>query len=117
MSNEMEKKSGIVAVAWVISTICGVLMVAAFLAAGYLLDGWVLLKLWSWLVIPITHTAFTLTLTSAIVMCLVVGFLTHQTIPSYKDMKMNYGKNLLTTFVTPLVTLCVGYVLHHFFIH
>lgn len=85
------------------------LLMAAMLATAYLLNGFVLTKLWTWFLVPFGLPE--LNLVQAIGIAMVIGFLTKQHIPSNKDEKAwipmfhLYGGPIITLFIGWIVTL------------
>lgn len=89
--------------------------VVALVIAGYaLLDAVVLTHLWAWFIVPIFHLPM-LTLTAAIGVSLVWGWLSYKCrddeLPELKTTKEKI-KRWCKPFRRALVTLGIGYVVH-----
>ncbi|MCX6736054.1 MAG: hypothetical protein NTZ13_03135 [Candidatus Parcubacteria bacterium] len=77
------------------------------------INGFVLLTLWGWLIVPVFHLA-PITLVPAIGICLIVSYLTHQYIPDNSD--KSFRDLIIESFARPLgeatAVLLIGFVLH-----
>jgi hypothetical protein len=86
------------------------LFVAAF-AAACAVNGWALMHLWRWFVVPFGFPA--LSLPWAIGLSITVGFLTNHTIPKKTD-DTDTMKAALYVFVRPLMAFLIGWVIQRF---
>lgn len=83
-------------------------MVAAMLAAVFILKGFVISQLWLWFIVPVFGLV-SLTIPQAIGMALVIAIVTKDSAPhKYTTQESIIG------FFSPLVTLAIGYVLTFF---
>src|SRR3990167_996277 len=87
------------------------------LTATTILNGLVLVKLWTWFIVPTLGLA-PLTLAPALGIGMVVGFLTHQYVPDNKNDGRTQNERWIDamahTFIYPLISLGVGYIIHLF---
>jgi hypothetical protein len=92
-------------------------LLAVFIAFSSMYNGWVLMKLWEWFIIPVFHLPM-LTLPAAMGLSLVVHFLTyqHQSTSDTKGTEEEEKKKRIRIFVQiflrPLIVLGIGYVIH-----
>ena len=99
---------------------CILVLVACVVAPfSYIVNGWVLAVLWRWFAVPLGLPS--LTVPYAIGVALIVGFLTHQqSSPRGKDDRTQDEKvadgiaALLYSFVGPLFTLGIGWIVTQF---
>ena len=94
----------------------GLLVVAGgSVVALALLRGWVLSILWGWFVVP-TFNLPQLSIPIAIGLALVVGFLAHQSIDVKSPERTGAEKwaHIAMFFVSPLLSLLFGYIVHAF---
>lgn len=84
---------------------------------GAIIDGYVLVKLWSWFAVPVFGVP-QISLAPAIGIGILVSFLTHQNIPSQKDREISevIGAALGETILYPAVVLFVGWVVSQFMV-
>jgi hypothetical protein len=96
---------------------CTGLVVLAFVTiiAGTIMNGWVLSITWGWFIVPFFHLP-KLSLVFAMGIGLVISFLTHQDIPNPKDQTTSeaVGRLVASAFITPLMFLVTGWVIHLF---
>ena len=96
---------------------CGTLVVSAGVIVGLaIVDGWVLSILWDWFVVSLFGLQ-SLSIPQAIGFSLVVGYLTHQTMPNQKnkDDKVDYVA-LASQLLKPFMALFIGWVVYTYFI-
>ncbi len=86
------------------------ILVVAFIAGLYLLNGVVLKVLWGWFLIP-TLNFPPISLAQAIGIGIIAGFLTNQYIPRKKDEKI---KAMIIEVISPPIALLVGWIVHLF---
>ena len=82
------------------------IMTGIMLITAYIINGFVLTKLWAWFIVPFGLPE--LGLAQAIGIAMVIGFLTNQHIPDNKDEKA--WKPFITLYVGPFLTLFAGYI-------
>ncbi len=82
---------------------------------SFIANGWALSVMWGWFVVPLFGLP-ALSIPAAIGLSMVVGMLTHQTMPTEKDK----SAGLLITgiiahaILTPLLIVAVGYIIKSF---
>lgn len=82
----------------------------ALIIVAYLLDGLALKMLWGWFLVPVFGLP-TISLTQAIGVGIVIGFLTQQHIP--RDEKQR-REMFIYTVIAPVTAVAVGWVVHLF---
>lgn len=96
------------------SILIGAIVTTSILIPTYLLEGWVLVHLWTWFITSSFHNAPALTLAPAIGIIIIVNFLTQQFVQT-DTKKEGY---LLSAFnfalLRPFAILAIGYVVHSF---
>lgn len=101
--------------AWV--TVGGCLSLPVLIPASCILKGWVLSVLWAWFVVP-TFRLPELALASAIGIATVVSFIVPTTdCANGKDTRKPrqlWGGLLVRMFLSPLIALAFGWVVHFF---
>jgi len=82
---------------------------------AYMVNGWVLLKLWAWFVMPLFDVA-PLTVAQAIGLGVTVGLVTHQGVPTGDNRNDSnaLARAIAQAFVIPLVALLVGWIVSYF---
>jgi len=84
------------------------------LALAYIWRGFVLSKVWTWLVVPVFHLE-PITVIGAIIISVIVGFLTYQAPTNKTDPeKATMSHNLSVIFLYPLATLAIAWVIKFF---
>jgi cytochrome bd-type quinol oxidase subunit 1 len=82
--------------------------IPVLLALTSMWRGYVLMVLWRWFIVPAFHLP-PLTLTLAIGLSLIVGYLTHQA-PTTKDESPAFGRSVLLALIFPAIALLVGWL-------
>ncbi len=89
-----------------------ILGVVALIAITSLWRGFVLVKLWSWFIVPVFHLPL-LTYAPAIGLSLVVGFLVYQYHSDEADQRPageKFTHACIISFIYPLIVLMIGWV-------
>lgn len=84
-----------------------VVLFVGFIVVAYLVNGWALLYLWEWFMVPLGLPP--LTMAWAIGISIVIGFLTNHTMPQ-KDGEIDSNKALINVFLRPIMAFSVGYI-------
>jgi hypothetical protein len=84
-----------------------VAMVVVMVGGLAIWRGFVLTQLWTWFIVP-TFNAPRLSIAVAIGICLVVGMFSHK--QYNEDEKEDTTKTLVNAFLSPLITLLIGYI-------
>lgn len=92
----------------------GTLGALLWIVPSYLLEGWVLVHLWTWFVVETFHSAPTLTLAPAIGIIIVANFLAHPFVLNDTKQKYYWTQVMSYTFFRPLFILLVGSIVHSF---
>lgn len=102
----------------VLVAIVGVfVLLALFIAFSSMYNGWVLMKLWEWFIVPVFHLPM-LTLPAAMGLSLVVHFLTYNqqrtsdTNGTEEEKKKKMIHVFVQIFLRPLIVLGIGYGIH-----
>lgn len=80
---------------------------------SYVLNGWALVKLWGWFVLPRFASAPSLSISQAIGIAIVVSFLTSQSIPDEKNDDTpgeKIGKAVTVALLKPLIAVGIGWI-------
>ena len=83
----------------------------ALLVAAVCVRGYVLATLWGWFAVPIFHLP-ALSIPQAIAASLLIGFLTHQYVPSKDSDKW---QPFAASLLGPMFALCFGWTLKTYF--
>jgi fucose permease len=88
--------------------------IPANIAVGCVVNGWALVKLWGWFILPVFPSAPRLSTLSAIGLGLVIGFLTHQVLPAPTDEKTSaaVARAIIGSVIHPMLVLVIGYIVH-----
>jgi Na+(H+)/acetate symporter ActP len=87
----------------------GICAIVALMVASSIWSGYVLSILWGWFIVP-TFGLPMLSIPVAIGLALIVSYLTK----SVSNTKTDWGWSISIAIITPLVALCMGYVVHSF---
>lgn len=95
-----------------LSCIGALVIVVGLSVLSYVLDGWALLKLWGWFILPRFASAPALTIAQAIGLAMVVSFLTRQSMP---DKEGESAKNAIIraislAIVKSLLVVACGWI-------
>jgi len=110
----MKKTTGFSTLAIIFWSIIGyALLMTLFTVPALLLDGWALLKLYGWFILPVFRNAPTISLGQFIGISIFVGFLTR----SYVDAKGREGTEALVhalswSYLAPLLIVFVGWIVY-----
>jgi hypothetical protein len=96
----------------------GLVAVPALLALASILNGWVLVWLWRWFIIPTFHLS-DLSMAYAIGIALTITFLARQVEHcKHKDEDKGTGYQTVVALgeivLRPLLALCIGWIVHQF---
>lgn len=98
---------------------CALVIVSLLITPlSWVLNGWVLTQLWQWFITPLLGIR-AISIPEAIGFSIVVGYLTRRSnCPykkrSHKEIAIDLMVSILMTFVSPLISLAIGYVTHQF---
>ena len=100
------------------SLVClGLAVVAiALIVVGSIMNGWVLSVMWGWFVVPLFGVPV-LKVAPAIGVALVAKMLTHQSSSKSnekKDTSETVGELIAAAFLSPMVTLLIGWIVLQF---
>lgn len=91
-----------------------VIIISTTLSA--LLTGWVASILWTWFAVEIFGLP-SLSIAQSIGVCLLISFLTKTYVPSKETKDGNFDWGVLSyVFISPFITLFLGWIIHSFFI-
>ncbi len=90
-----------------------IVITMVFTVISSIVNGFVLVCLWDWFIVPIFHLA-PLTLVPAIGVVLVVSFLTHQYVPNDEDFYETVRNSFIVLFVYAAIFLVFGFIVHLF---
>ncbi len=76
---------------------------------AYILNGFVITKLWAWFIVPFGLEP--ITMAPAIGLGIIIGFLAKQYVPSGDDDKW---KSIVFMYLTPLLSLLTGWIVTWF---
>lgn len=88
---------------------------ASLFAISALMNGWALVKLWEWFIIPVFESAPSFSMVQAIGISMVVSFLTKANVTSSDNKDEGLSEKIITAYVTviftPVLAVFFGYII------